>query len=69
MLVNCLLAGEVDPHGLSHQYITSYVPIEYQRHNSLPLLSATDVAAGITNQYLRIFVHTDLYHLLKIFGF
>ena len=67
-VVSRLVAGDVGHHDRPRRHLTSHVPMEFQRHYSSSALAATDVGAGITDRYLRNFVHPALYHLLQILG-
>lgn len=66
--VSRLVAGNLGSAGRTRRHLTSPVSVEYQRYYTSAALSATDVGIGITERYLRNFVHPALYHLLQILG-
>lgn len=52
--------------GNFHRHLTYPVSFKYQRYYNTTLLAASNDGIVITDQYLRNFVHTALYHLLQI---
>ena len=66
--VSRLVAGDFGSAGRTRRHLTSPVSAEYQRYYTSAALSATDVGIGITDRYLRNFVHPALFHLLQILG-
>ena len=66
--VSRLVAGDFGSAGRTRRHLTSPVSAEYQRYYTSAALSATDVGIGISDCYLRNFVHPALFHLLQILG-
>ena len=66
--VNRLITGLIGPDGRPRRPLTSAVDQAFRSLYSSSSLAATAVGPGLTEQYLRMFVHPALYHLLQVLG-